>query len=73
MANNEDDKIEKLLSGILEELQIQNKLMAIQLTQQIVNDIPVLSLDKDKYMILLKGIEETLNGSGLKEMTVDEF
>lgn len=73
MNNEEFNRLDKVLSQILKELQIQNKLRALSLTQQIVHDAPLsLRLNSNAYNELLKGIEQTLKGYGLKEMTYDE-
>ncbi|WP_407420698.1 hypothetical protein [Methanobrevibacter sp.] len=73
MNNKEFDQLEKVLSDILTELQIQNKLRSLQLVQKIaVDNGPLLTLRKDKYDLILKDLERTLNGNGLKKMR-DEY
>lgn len=60
---------EEILSEILTELQIHNKLKALQLTHELVHNAPIpLKLNGDAYTELLKGLEKTLQGEGLKEM-----
>ena len=62
--------IEKILEEILLELQIHNKLKALELTHAMAKDAPLsVRLNKDVQNALLKDFEETLQGHGLKEMT----
>lgn len=64
------ENIEKILSEILTELQIHNKLKALELTHKLVHDAPIsVKLNNNSYAELLKCLEETLQGQGLKEMT----
>ena len=73
MNNDEFNRLEKVLSQILKELQIQNKLRALQLTQTILDDdLRLIKANNKSCNELLKEIEQTLNGYGLKEMTNDE-
>jgi|GEM_PF-3174663 len=69
MNNAEFNRLEKVLSEILKELQIQNKLNALSLLNKIIKDAPIMVATNEKmYNDLIKGIEETLKGYGLKEM-----
>lgn len=48
MNNKEFDRLEKVLSEILTELQIQNKLRALQLTRELLNNAPLSLALNDK-------------------------
>ena len=69
MNPKEFDRLEKVLSNILKEMQIHNKLVALQLTHELAQNMPLSLMENGGYIDLLKGIEETLKGYGLKEMT----
>ena len=69
MNNKEFDRLEKVLSEILTELQIQNKLRALQLTRELLNNAPFsLALDDEACDALYVDISNLLKGYGLKEM-----
>ena len=69
MNNKEFDRLEKVLSEILTELQIQNKLRALQLTRELLNNAPLsLALDDEACGALYKDMSNLLKGYGLKEM-----
>lgn len=72
MNNNEFDRLEKVLSEILIELQIQNKLRAVQLTREILHNAPLsLALNDAAYDALCEDVGKILKGYGLKEMKND--
>lgn len=69
MNNKEFDRLEKVLSEILTELQIQNKLRALQLTREILNNAPLsLALNDEAHDALYEEMSNLLKGYGLKEM-----
>ena len=69
MNNKEFDRLEKVLSEILTELQIQNKLRALQLTrEQLNNALLSLALDDEACDALDEDMSNLLKGYGLKEM-----
>lgn len=69
MNNKEFDRLEKVLSEILTELQIQNKLRALQLTRELLNNAPLfMKLDGGAHDALYEEMSNLLKGYGLKEM-----
>lgn len=69
MNNKEFDRLEKVLSEILTELQIQNKLRALQLTRELLNNAPLsMKLDDGACDALYEEMSNLLKGYGLKEM-----
>lgn len=69
MNNSEFDRLEKVLSEILTELQIQNKLRALQLTQEILNNAPLsFALNDEALDALYEDMSNLLKGCGLKDM-----
>lgn len=69
MNNKEFDRLEKVLSEILTELQIQNKLRALQLTRELLNNAPLsFALDDEACDALYEDMSNLLKGRGLKEM-----
>lgn len=69
MNNKEFDRLEKLLSEILTELQIQNKLRALELTQELLNNAPLsMKLNDEACDALYEEMSNLLKGYGLKEM-----
>ena len=69
MNNKEFDRLEKVLSEILTELQIQNKLRALQLTHKLLDNAPLSMKLGDKACdALYEDMSNLLKGYGLKEM-----
>lgn len=72
MNNNEFERLEKVLSEILIELQIQNKLRAVQLTRELLHNAPLsLALNDKARDALYEDMSNILKGYGLKEMKND--
>lgn len=69
MNNDEFNRLEKVLSEILTELQIQNKLRALQLTRELLNNASLsFKLNDDACDALCEEINNILKGYNLKNI-----